>query len=244
MRNSLPYLLTFHVADIEDDTTMTADMSERAESPTISFHSRDYQPAIDLTRFQELIDSEERSYGHKNANIMPSQCTSHAESVNEEHQFVHGNHHAHREMQRKAKSNNLGSRQLNAGEVRPDSGEHLPEQEDVREEVDNSSVEGMSELSSIPQETDERENTTIDSEVSSVHPHIDSGHLKQKAQASVASGKRVDKSRGTAQEPVRMISQTPSHPLHVVHRMAPRLEKADDQGEHVHNQIYDLEQVV
>ena len=223
---------------------MNADNSERAESPTISSHGRGYQPAIDLTRFQELINSEERAYRHKSANVMASQSTSHAESVDEEHHFAHGNHHALREMHRKGKSNNLDPKQLNATELRPDSSKHLPEQEDMREEDENSSVAGMSELSSIPQETDERVNVTVDSEVSSVHRHIDSGHLDQQAQSLMATGKRVSDSKGTVHGPARMHSQTPSHPLHVVHRMALRLEKADDQGEQVHNQLRDLEQVV
>ena len=58
------YYLRVHV---EDDATLTADdddISERADSPGLTPHGRGYQPSIDLTRFQKLIESEEGKSSH------------------------------------------------------------------------------------------------------------------------------------------------------------------------------------
>lgn len=230
------------IGEVEDDATLTADDedSEVAESADLTPHGRHYQPSIDLTRFQKLIESEERTdsstreetHRHK----MPQ--TSHATTSYKPTEMPHS-----------------GQR-----------GEHDDE---------NSSVDGMSELSSIPPETDGRVNVTVDSEASSVRPienftkesvqppapvHLTvcRGGASEQPIPPLVAGRDGDSGHGQVEgekkrHQVVMSSSLTQHPLHVAHRMAPsshkktslELERDTEQGhqDKVHSQLHTLEQV-
>ena len=255
---------TIHVAELEDDATLTADdddTSEREESPVLTPQGRGYQPAIDLTRFQKLIESEDkpssrekhRRKGHSNR---PS-----GQSTNEEHQSV-----AHMDVQRQtdmpttqSSSNHHRHHGSTFGWSRDQQSARLAHVEvgrqDIQEENESSSETGMSELSSIPPEIDSRVNTTVDSEVSSLHSHVNVSPSDQQAQPSGACGERASvRDRGVELgERERLVSSQapsmPQHPLHIAHRMASvhRRDKedgnADDRKHNVHGQLNTLEQV-
>ena len=121
-------------------------------------------------------------------------------------------------------------------------GEHLPEGQDTREEDENSSVAGMSELSSIPPEAGGRVDLTIDSEASSVvHPSpADASVPDQQTRPSVAQRESAGNGLGSSPQ---------QHPLHIVHRMTPNHKKAeegraaDGKQDQVQSQLQVLEQV-
>ena len=275
------HVLYMYIADLEDDATLTADdddTSERAESPVLTPQGRGYQPAIDLTRFQKLIESEDkpsssdggaedykrlhhhtqrekhRRKGHSNR---PS-----GQSTNEEHQPV-----AHLDVQRQtdmpttqSSSNRHRHHGSTFGWSRDQQSARLAHVEevgrqDIQEGNESSSETGMSELSSIPPEIDSRVNTTVDSETSSLHSHVNVSPSDQPAQPSGAYGERASvRDRGVelGERERLVLSQAPSmpqHPLHIAHRMASvhRREKedgnADDRKHQVHGQLNTLEQV-
>ena len=105
---------------------------------------------------------------------------------------------------------------------------------------DNSSVDGMSELSSIPPESGGRENITIDSEASSVHAHPVEKITKESVhrpapvhgrngasdRQPLVAGREDDfgdgeGERGKKRHQTMMSSSLlTQHPLHVAHRMA------------------------
>ena len=120
-------------------------------------------------------------------------------------------------------------------------GEHPPEGQDTREEDENSSVAGMSELSSIPPEASGRGNLTIDSEASSVvHPPADLSVPDQQTQPLVAQREGAGNGLGSSPQ---------QHPLHIVHRMTPNHKKAeqgraaDGKQDQIQSQLQVLEQV-
>ena len=186
--------------------------------------------------------------GHRTTSALQTQfTTSHVDSDHRSHHSGHENHHIHGGMYGKGQSNDVTLRQANPTEHRSDIGSHLPERQHVREEEgdENSSVAGTSELSSIPPETGERVNTTVDSDASSVNPHMHVSHSHQPARPPVMAGTRVgEHHQGVTQElDKREHGQAHSHPLHIVHKMAPHRKKVDGRGNQVHNQLQDLQQV-
>ena len=237
------------IGEVEDDPTLTADddSSERAESADFTPHGRRYQPSIDLSRFQKLIESEERTDSsareetrHHNKISQPSHTTR---------------SHVHTEM--------------------PHSGQ--------REEQnnENSSVDGMSELSSIPVETDGRANITVDSEASTIRVHPVEHFTKDSVQppapmrtvgrgvaytqplpplvagSGEGSGEQEMEGEKKRHQMVTSSSLT-QHPLHVAHRMAApsthkktsqeqelHVEKDIERGhqDKVHSQLHTLEKV-
>jgi hypothetical protein len=110
---------------------------------------------------------------------------------------------------------------------------------------DNSSVDGMSELSSIPPESGGRENITVDSEASSVHGHPIKNITKESVHPPAPVHVTVDRERGGAANRPLVTSRESDgdqaegegergkkrhqtvtsssltqHPLHVAHKMA------------------------
>ena len=227
------------IDESEADATLTADdNSERADSADFTSHGRHYQPSIDLTRFQRLIESEEETDPHRREKPQCSHITRSQKST----------------------------------EMQPRSGQR-EEQHD-----DNSSVDGMSELSSIPPESGGRENITVDSEASSVHAHpvenitkvpvhrpapVHGRNGASDRQPLVADkegdygqvegeGERGKKGHQT----VTSSSLLTQHPLHVAHRMAapsahqkssqePEMERDSERGhqDKIHSQLHTLEKV-
>lgn len=228
------------IGEVEDDTTLTADDedSEMAESADHTPHGRHYQPSIDLTRFQKLIESEERT-------------DSSTREETHRHKIPRTSHttRSHKPIEM------LNSRQRG-------------EQDD-----ENSSVDGMSELSSIPPETDGRINVTVDSDASSVHPienftkesvepfapvrlTVGRGGASEQPIPPLVAGREGDGGQVEGEKKRHQVvtsSSLTQHPLHVAHRMAPsthkkisqELERDIEQGhqDKVHSQLRSLEQV-
>ena len=145
-------------------------------------------------------------------------------------------------------------------EMQPRSGQR-EEQHD-----DNSSVDGMSELSSIPPESGGRENITVDSEASSVHAHPIENITKEpvhgRSGASdrqpLVAGREDDFREGEGErgkkrhQTVTSSSLLTQHPLHVAHRMAaapsahqkssqePEMERDSERGhqDKIHSQLH------
>ena len=233
------------IDESEADATLTAgDNSERVDSADFTPHSRHYQPSIDLTRFQKLIESEEETD--------PS-----TREETHRHDIPQCSH-----ITRSQKST----------EMQPRSGQR-EEQYD-----DNSSVDGMSELSSIPPESGGRGNITVDSEASSVHAHPVENITKEPVHRPApvhgrngASDRQplvADKEGDYGQvegegergkkrhQTVTSSSLLTQHPLHVAHRMAapsahqklsqePEMERDSERGhqDKIHSQLHTLEKV-
>ena len=133
----------------------------------------------------------------------------------------------------------------------------------VREQDNkNSSVDAMSELSSIPPETEGRANITVDSEASSVQPStpvhltVGRGGTAEQPIPPLVTDRDGDVSlvERDRRRPQVVTSSLTQHPLHVVHKMAPsshkkkvsqELERDIEQGhqDKVHSQLHTLEQV-
>ena len=228
------------VGEVEDDATLTADDedSEMAESADFTPHGRHYQPSIDLTRFQKLIENEERT-----------------DSSTREETRRHKIPQSSRTTRSHKPIEMLNSRQRE-------------EQDD-----DNSSVDRMSELSSIPPETDGRVNITVDSEASSVHPienfskesvqppapvrlTVGRDGASEQSVPPLVAGREGDGGQVEGEKKRHQVvtsSSLTQHPLHVAHRMppsthkktSPELERDIEQGhqDKVHSQLHTLEQV-
>ena len=228
------------IGEVEDDATLTADDedSEMVESADLTPHARHYQPSIDLTRFQKLIESEERT-------------DSSAREETHRHKMPQTSHttRSYKPIEM------LNSRQ------RGEQGDENP------------SVDGMSELSSIPPETDGRVNVTVDSEASSVHPiqnftkesvqppslvhlTVGRGGTSEQSVPPLVVGREGDSGQVEGEKKRHQVvtsSSLTQHPLHVAHRMAPssykktspELERDIEQGhrDKVHSQLHTLEQV-
>ena len=233
----------------DDDTTLTAEGEE------VTPRSRHYQPAIDLTRFQKLIEIE----------------GSASEMEEENRPRIANNQHTPLGQSEYKHTRTSNSKHSNTGPIRARRGSephHFSRPEDIprsverpserqnheQEEDSDSSDDGMSELSSIPPapEADDQANLTVDSEASSLHHAGGSGKV---AKSTVRRGERVGLGQGVELD--RRMPQgqvTPSakqHPLHVVHKMSAlshrteqRERKEDVSGqEKVHDHLRDLEQV-
>ena len=138
----------------------------------------------------------------------------------------------------------------------PGLSEHLSKRQGGGQEEENSSEAGMSELSSIPPETDERANSTIDSEASSLHHATRyASASEQRVVSTTSQGERAGSDRGVEvdgrERQTKARTMKTQHPLHVVHRMAPGRrsgehgEAGEDVGhqDKVHGQLRSLEQV-
>ena len=278
------------VAELEDDTTLTADdeNSERAESADLTPHSRGYRPSIDLTRFQKLIENEDKrttdireETHHKMADTTRRhQVAERFRSGQREEDYTPSKKHEKKHEKRHEHSNTpslpVGSSQymyvdqyspLGGGQPRSrkstqDCQELLGEYATKKQEQDddNSSVAGMSELSSIPPETEGRANITVESEASSVQPlavHLPVGRggtSDQQPNPPLVAGRGSDGYQGELENDKRkhqVMSSLSQHPLHVVHRMTPsshkkrNKDKSTDPGhqDKVHSQLHTLEQV-
>lgn len=232
-----------HVGELEDDATLT---DERAESADLTPHGRHYQPSIDLNRFQKLIESEERTA----SGTREDTCS---------HKMPQSLH-----TTRSIKTTEtLHSGQTEDGYMYIQPHATKTRAASVEEQNDeNSSVDLMSELSSIPPEIEGRANITVDSETSSVHPPapihsavVGRGGASEQPIRPIVTGRDGDgcQIEGDRRRHQPVTSSLSQHPLHVVHKVAPssykkgsqEVERDVEQGhqDKVHTQLHTLEQV-
>ena len=267
-----------YAAELDDDADDNT--SERAESADLTPHGRGYQPSIDLARFQKLIESEEKTTStdtnkethHKMVRTKRRhKVTETLNSRQREDSTLQEKRHIHSNLPPSsiASSQHVYHQYSSVDQCpridkgTPDClGEIATKQQvsTVREQDDeDSSVTGMSELSSIPPEAEGRVNITIDSEASSVQPppvQLPVGRGSVSDQPNSLLSVMGSSSNGCQVEVDKrkhlMTSSLPQHPLQVVHRMTPSSHKKTrneergtdlDHQDKVHSQLQTLEQV-
>ena len=258
-------VVTLYAAELEDDETLTADGDDLDRAGSADFitpHSRGYQPTIDLTRFQKLVESEERS---SRIEEHPQHRLSHTRKLNNATEILDSGQNKEKLGQQPEKQ---GRRQVHPSSA-PSSASTRYKSTSIKraqnyhrkqvgvKDVEEAelSVDGMSELSSIsPTETGGgRDNITADSETSAVHcegegSSPDGRLTPPSVEGRNRSGRQaeVDKMRH------RVASSLIQHPLHLVHTVAPTAsyklvnrERSTEQPcqDKVHSQLHTLQEV-